>query len=78
MTSSPPAVRTRARRGTMMSVRVEEAEYFNEEDEDPKEVFAVFDAGEKGRTAPPDAARGARPWQVRLRFGRASGRLGRR
>jgi hypothetical protein len=37
----------------MTSVRAEEAEHFYEEDEDPREVFATFDAAEKSRTAPP-------------------------
>ncbi len=37
----------------MVSVRAEEAERFYEEDEDPREVFAAFDAAQKGRTAPP-------------------------
>ena len=32
----------------------EEAEDFFEEDEDPREVFAAFDRGIKGKTAPPD------------------------
>jgi hypothetical protein len=49
----------------MTSVKAEEAERFYEEDEDPKEVFATFDAAEKGRTAPP---RGTRPaWAEKLR-----------
>ena len=52
----------------MISVRVEEAEHFYEEDEDPKEIFAVFDSAEKGHTAPPGAGRGAQQWQVRLRL----------
>jgi hypothetical protein len=34
----------------MESVKVEEAARFYEEDEDPREVFAAFDAGQKGRT----------------------------
>ena len=49
-------------------MRVEEAEHFYEEDEDPKEVFAVFDAAEEGRTAPPDTGPGAQQRQVRLRL----------
>lgn len=52
----------------MISVRAEEAEHFYEEDEDPKEVFAAFDAAEQGRTAPPDARHGVKQWQVRLRL----------
>ena len=51
-----------------MSVRVEEAEHFYEEDEDPKQIFATFDAAEKGRTAPPDTRHDAQQWQVRLRL----------
>jgi hypothetical protein len=47
----------------MASVRPEEARQFYEDDEDPARVFAVFDAGEKGRTASP-GPRGAqrRDW----------------
>jgi hypothetical protein len=52
----------------MIGVRVEEAEHFYEEDEDPKKVFAAFDAAEKGHTAPPDAMSGSQQWQVRLRL----------
>jgi hypothetical protein len=52
----------------MISVRVEEAEHFHEEDEDPKQIFATFDAAEKGRTAPPDTSHDAQQWQVRLRL----------
>jgi hypothetical protein len=37
----------------MTGVKAEEAERFYEEDEDPDEVFATFDAAVKGRTAPP-------------------------
>ena len=37
----------------MTGMRAEEAGRFYEEDEDPEEVFAVFDHSEKGRTAPP-------------------------
>jgi hypothetical protein len=37
----------------MVSVRAEEADHFYEEDEDPGEVFAAFDAAPKSRTAPP-------------------------
>lgn len=37
----------------MVSVRVEDAEHFYEEDEDPSEVFAAFEADDKGLTAPP-------------------------
>jgi hypothetical protein len=37
----------------MVSMRAEEAQDFYEEDEDPARVFAMFDAAEKGRTAPP-------------------------
>ena len=34
-------------------VKPEEAKRFYEEDEDPARVFAIFDAAEKSRTAPP-------------------------
>lgn len=37
----------------MAGVKPEEAKQFYEEDEDPARVFAIFDAAEKGRTAPP-------------------------
>jgi|HubBroStandDraft_1064217.scaffolds.fasta_scaffold09114_5 hypothetical protein len=37
----------------MAGMRPEEARQFYEEDEDPARVFALFDGGEKGRTAPP-------------------------
>jgi hypothetical protein len=52
----------------MVSVRVDEAERFYEEDEDPKEVFATFDAAEKGRTAPPHDRRSSSRWSARLRL----------
>jgi hypothetical protein len=52
----------------MINVKVEEAEHFYEEDEDPREVFSAFDAAEKGRTAPPDSSRDARQRQARLRL----------
>jgi hypothetical protein len=51
----------------MMSVKADEAERFYEEDEDPGEVFAVFDAAEKGRTTPPEGRRSPSPWWARLR-----------
>jgi hypothetical protein len=50
-------------------MKAEEADRFYEEDEDPREVFAVFGAAEKGRTAPTGPASGAgRPvaWADRL------------
>jgi hypothetical protein len=37
----------------MVDVRATEAERFYEDDEDPEEVFAAFDAGPKGRTTSP-------------------------
>ena len=52
----------------MMSVKADEAERFYEEDEDPREVFAAFDAAEKSRTAPPDGRRSSSPWWARLRL----------
>ena len=44
----------------MTGMEAEQANRFCEEDEDPREVFAVFDAAEKGRTAPaePDSDAG--------------------
>ena len=45
----------------MTSMRAEEAERFYEEDEDPRDVFTVFDATEKGRTASPTPSSGERP-----------------
>lgn len=51
-----------------MSVKAEEAERFYEEDEDPREVFAAFDAARKGSTAPPPNRRGTLPWSARLRL----------
>lgn len=41
-------------RGMMVGMRADEARDFYEEDEDPARVFALFDAAEKGRTAPPE------------------------
>ena len=52
----------------MMSVKADEAERFYEEDEDPREVFAAFDAAEKSRTAPPNDRRFPSPWWARLRL----------
>lgn len=40
----------------MAGMTPEEAENFYEEDEDPAEVFAWFDAGQHGVTAPPVGA----------------------
>ena len=37
----------------MVNVKVEDAKHFYEEDEDPREVFAAFEAADKGLTAPP-------------------------
>jgi len=42
-------------------MRAEEAERFYEEDEDPGEIFALFDTAEKGRTAPPMPSGSERP-----------------
>jgi hypothetical protein len=39
--------------GMMEAVRAEEARNFCEEDEDPEQVFAIFDAAHKDRTRPP-------------------------
>jgi hypothetical protein len=57
----------------MGSVRAEEADRFYEEDEDPREVFADFDAGRKGRTAPPCDHGASSTWSARLRFEIAEG-----
>ncbi len=57
----------------MVNVKAEEAERFYEEDEDPGEVFAAFDAAQKGRTAPPHDRRPSSPWSGRLRLGIAVG-----
>jgi hypothetical protein len=54
----------------MMGMKAEGAGRFYEEDEDPDEVCAAFDAAEKGGTAPPRPARPAgRPavWADRVR-----------
>ena len=37
----------------MRGMKASEAEHFYEEDEDPEKIFALFDAGKKGLTAPP-------------------------
>jgi hypothetical protein len=52
----------------MVSVRTEEAEHFYEEDEDPREVFAVFDTAQKGRTGPPRDRGVWSSWSARLRL----------
>jgi hypothetical protein len=49
-------------RGIIVNVKVEEAERFYEEDEDPRKVFAAFDAAQKGRTAPPHDGQASSPW----------------
>jgi hypothetical protein len=41
----------------MTSVKADEAERFYEDDEDPREVFGIFDAAEMGHTAPPSENR---------------------
>jgi hypothetical protein len=59
----------------MKGMRAEEAGRFYEEDEDPDEVFALFDAAEKGRTAPPRPMTDSRrsvAWANRLRHELAS------
>jgi hypothetical protein len=52
----------------MVSVRVEDAEHFYEEDEDPREVFAAFEAADKGLTAPP-RERPTSQWPGKVRHG---------
>lgn len=56
----------------MVHVKAEEAERFYEEDEDPGEVFAAFDAAQKGRTAPPYDRRPSSARSGRLRLGIAA------
>jgi hypothetical protein len=51
-----------------MGVKAEEADCFYEEDEDPREVFAAFDAAQKGSTATPPDRRDTSPWSARLRL----------
>lgn len=52
----------------MVSVKAEESDRFYEEDEDPKEVFAAFDAAQKGRTAPPRDWGAPSTWSTGLRL----------
>src|SRR5450755_1770088 len=63
----------RPKRGIMRRMKAEEANRFYEEDEDPSEVFALFDAAEKGRTSPPTAGseRDSADWTRRIRHGMA-------
>jgi hypothetical protein len=49
-------------------VKVDEADRFYEEDEDPREVFAAFAAGQKDRTAPPRDRGATSTRSARLRF----------
>jgi hypothetical protein len=51
----------------MTSMRAEEAERFYEDDEDPREIFATFDAAEKARTVPPASSHDDRPVARRAR-----------
>jgi hypothetical protein len=51
----------------MVGMRAEEARDFYEEDEDPARVFALFDAAEKGRTAPPEHRPSLEPDPIPLR-----------
>lgn len=52
----------------MTRMKAEEAEHFYEEDEDPDEVFATFDAAVKGLTAPPCGERSALRWPEKIRY----------
>jgi hypothetical protein len=52
----------------MVNVKAGEAERFYEEDEDPREVFAAFDAAQKGRTAPTPDRGASSTWSARRRF----------
>jgi hypothetical protein len=45
----------------MKGMKAGKAHRLYEEDEDPREVFAVFDAAEKGRTAGPEPQTARRP-----------------
>jgi hypothetical protein len=51
----------------MIGMKAEEAGRFYEEDEDPDEVFAAFDAAVKGRTAPPGGEHPAPRWPEKIR-----------
>ena len=51
----------------MTRMKAVEAERFYEEDEDPDEVFATFDAAAKGRTAPPGGERPTSRWPEKIR-----------
>jgi hypothetical protein len=48
-------------------MKADEAERFYEENEDPKEIFAIFDTADKGHTAPPSGKRVPARWTDRLR-----------
>lgn len=48
----------------------EEAEHFYEDDEDPRKIFAAYDAGPKGITRAPAAA-GQHCPAAQVRWGRA-------
>jgi 4-alpha-glucanotransferase len=51
----------------MTRMKAEEAERFYEEDEDPAEVFATFEAAVKGQTAPPGDERPTPRWPEKIR-----------
>lgn len=51
----------------MDGMRPEEARDFYEEDEDPARIFVLFDAAEKGHTAPRDGRSEREPDLVPLR-----------
>ena len=51
----------------MTGMRPEQARDFYEEDEDPARIFALFDAADKGRTAPHDDHPRREPELVPLR-----------
>jgi len=48
-------------------MKADEAERFYEEDEDPKDVFAIFDAADKGHTGLPSGKHLPLRWTDRLR-----------
>ena len=53
----------------MVNVMVDEARRFYEDDEDPSDVFAAFDAGEKALTTPAPATKPTAHWLVKVRHG---------
>lgn len=52
----------------MVGMKASEAEHFYEEDEDPQKIFALFEAGKKGVTAPPRSSRLSAHWLRKARY----------